>query len=140
MSIIEQAKSELKRVNFGEEDSAVMIQILEMFFGHWDSGGAVHFAAPVLQRLIAGKCVTPLSGADDEWVDHGSGVFQNIRCGSVFKDPRFHEGKLAYDIDRRGNERDPIEFPYWPINWEVASPIVEIEVDEAKAADAGRKR
>ena len=131
MSIIEQAKSELKLANFVEEDSAVMVQILEIFFGQWDSGGAVYFAAPVLQRLIAGKCLTPLSGDDDEWMDHGGGVFQNIRCGSVFKDPRFHDGKLAYDIDRPGKTRDAIEFPYWPINAEVASPVIEIEVPEA---------
>ena len=33
MSIIEQAKSELAIANFGEEDSARMIEILELFFG-----------------------------------------------------------------------------------------------------------
>lgn len=127
MSLIEHAKSELKRINFGDEDSAVMIEILEKFFDQWDSGGAVHAVAPVLQRLIAGKNLSPLTGEDDEWMDHGNGVFQNRRCGSVFKDPRFHEGKLAYDIDRPGKMRDSIEFPYWPDRAEVASPVVVIE-------------
>lgn len=55
MSIIEQAKSELAAINFGEEDSAVMIGILEKFFDRWDSGGAVHVVAPVLTRLISGQ-------------------------------------------------------------------------------------
>lgn len=127
MSLIDHAKSELKIINFGDEDSAVMVEILERFFDQWDSGGAVHAVAPILQRLIAGKNLSPLTGEDDEWVDHGSGVFQNKRCGSVFKDPRFHEGKLAYDIDRPGKMRDAIEFPYWPDRAEVASTVMEIE-------------
>lgn len=126
MSIISQAKSELKRINFGDEDSAVMIGILETFFEQWDSGGAVHAVAPVLQRLIAGKCLSPLTGEPDEWVEQAEGVFQNVRCGSVFKDPRFHGGKLAYDIDNPKGGRAAIEFPYWPERAEVGSPVVEI--------------
>lgn len=41
MSIIDQAKAELKRANFGDEDSVVMIEILERFLDQWDSGAAV---------------------------------------------------------------------------------------------------
>lgn len=125
MSIRERALSELKRSKFSESEIAAYAKILDIFFEEWDSGGAVHVAAPILQRLIAGKCLSPLTGEDDEWLDHGGGVFQNVRCGSVFKDPRFHDGKLAYDIDRPGKERDAIEFPYWPERAEVPSPVVE---------------
>jgi hypothetical protein len=128
VSIIAHAKDELRRVNFGDEDSAVMVDILERFFGQWDSGGAVWAVAPVLQRLIAGKPLSPLTGEDDEWVDHGGGVFQNIRAGSVFKDPRFHDGKLAYDLDNPAGPREAIAFPYWPDRAEVSSPVIEIEV------------
>lgn len=126
MSIISQAKVELKRINFGEQDSAAMVEILEKFFDRWDSGGAVYVVAPILQRLIAGKCLSPLTGEDDEWMDHGGGVFQNKRVGSVFKDPRFHDGKLAYDIDNGADPRGAITFPYWPDRAEVSSPVVEI--------------
>lgn len=126
MSIIGQAKRELKLINFGEEDSAVMIQLLEIFFNQWDSGGAVYFAAPVLQRLIAGKALSPLTGEPDEWMEVCDGVFQNIRCSSVFKDPRFHEGKFAYDIDS-ADPRGAIAFPYYPDRAEVASPVIEID-------------
>lgn len=125
MSIIGQAKDELKRANFGDEDSRVMVEILEKFFGQWDSGGAVHAVAPVLQRLIAGKPISPLTGDDDEWVEVGPSVFQNKRCSSVFKDPRFHDGKLAYDIDA-AEPRAAISFPYWPDKANVASPVIEI--------------
>lgn len=127
MSIVDQAKEELRRINFGDEDSAVMIEILEKFFGQWDSGGAVHAVAPVLQRLIAGKCLSPLTGEPDEWNEVGDGVFQNRRVSTVFKDPRFHDGKQAYDLDNPAGSRAAITFPYFPECAQVSSPVVEIE-------------
>lgn len=122
MSIIEQAKSELALAHFGEDDSKVMIEILEMLFGQWDSGGAVHFAAPVLQRLIAGKPLAPLSGNDSEWNDVSDDFYQNNRCSTVFK--RKSDG-VSYNIDDQG--RPPITFPYWPDKAVVPTPVVEIE-------------
>lgn len=123
MSIIEQAKEELRLVNFGEEDSKLMIEILELFFGQWDSGGAVSFAAPVLQRLIAGKPLAALTGEDSEWFIHdANGMYaQNKRCSTVFKATK--DGP-AYNIDEPG--RPPITFPYWPERANVPSPIVEV--------------
>lgn len=111
MSIIERAKEELKRSAFGEEDSAVMIEILEKFFSQWDSGGAVSVAIPVLQRLLAGKPLTMLTGADDEWVIHDFDEYsyaQNKRCSEVFMT---REGD-AYTIEN--GPREKITFPYWP--------------------------
>lgn len=125
MSIISQAEAELKRINFGDEDSAVMVDILKKFFGQWNSGGAVWAVAPVLQRLIAGKCLSPLTGDADEWNEVGDGIYQNKRASTVFKDPRFHEGKLAYDLDNPAGSREAIAFPYWPDRAEVPSPVVE---------------
>lgn len=124
MSIIESAKMELKAANFGEEDSRVMVEILEKFFGQWDSGGAVHVVAPVLQRLIAGKPLGPITGADSEWVDrsdfHGQPMWQNMRCSSIFKDGT---GR-AWDIDA-ADDAATITFPYSPDGAEVKSPVVE---------------
>jgi hypothetical protein len=119
------AKSELAAANFGESDSAVMIEILEKFFDQWDSGGAVAVVAPVLQRLIAGLPLSPLTGADDEWIEVGPGVYQNKRCSSVFKDPRYHDGKLAYDIAAPA-PRAAISFPYDPRTENPQMPIYEI--------------
>ncbi len=121
MSILSRAKDELRRINFGEDDSRAMIEILERFFEQWDSGGAVWAAAPVLQRLIAGKPLSPLSGDNDEWREVGDGVFQNLRCSSVFK----RDGKI-YDIDVEG--RPQITFPYNPEKAVVKSPVVEIDI------------
>jgi len=124
MSIIERAEIELKAANFGEEDTAVLIDILKRFFARWDSGGGVWAMAPVLQRLIAGKPLSPLTGADSEWIDRaemsGRPMWQNIRCSTVFKDA---DG--VYDIDMPGIQRHPVTFPYWPEYAEVGDPVVE---------------
>jgi len=124
MSLIDQAKAELAAIKFGEEDSRVMIEIMEKFFGQWDSGGAVSVAAPVLQRLIAGKPLGPLTGEDSEWFIHDApGMYaQNKRCSTVFKTTK--DGP-AYDIDVPG--RPAITFPYSPDKAEVREPIVTIE-------------
>ena len=111
MTIIDQAKREMERCEWGADDKRVMVEILEKFFGHWDSGGAVSWAAPVLQRLIAGRPLTPLTGADDEWVIHDFDddcYAQNKRCGEVFK----RRDGSAYTIE--SGSREPIVFPYWP--------------------------
>lgn len=110
---IEQAKIELKAANFGDEDSRVMIEILEKFFDQWDSGAAVAIAAEVLHRLIMGKPIVPLTGDDEEWFIHDmDGCYaQNKRCSTVFKPAK--DGH-AYDID--DPKRTPITFPYSPKN------------------------
>lgn len=125
MSLIEKAKRELAAINFGEEDSKVMVEILEKFFGQWDSGGAVWATAPVLQRLIAGKPLGPLTGEESEWYIHDApGMYaQNMRCSTVFKASK--DGH-AYDIDVPG--RPPITFPYWPDKADVSPPDMIVHV------------
>lgn len=139
MSVIEQAKRELALINFGEEDSAVMIDILERFFDQWDSGGAVFAAMPVLARLISAQPLSPLTGDDSEWHDPmGDGIMlQNVRCGSVFKDWRMPDGDLAttagegvrliHDIEA-SNPMAPITFPYDVATRMPADPVMVIEV------------
>lgn len=114
----------MRLAGFEEADIDAMRRILDIFFERWDSGGAVWAMAPVLQRCIAGKCLTPLTGADDEWMDvsNASGglpVRQNLRCSTVFSD----ETGRCYDIDTPG--RPTITFPYMPDEIRVSSPVIE---------------
>ncbi len=109
-----------------------MEKILNLFFDEWDSGGAVAVMQPVLMKLIAGKPLSPLTGTDEEWLEVMDGVFQNKRCSTVFKDPRFHGGKLAYDIDNPNGPRDAITFPYNPEEFRVRMPIFEFESEASK--------
>lgn len=134
MSIIEQAKVELAVINFGEDDSKVMLEILEIFFGQWDSGGADSSAAPVLTRLISGLPLAPLTGDDSEWFDPlGGGVMlQNMRCSSVFKTwckPDGNHSDVAGEGALKLNDLDNPEwdgtFPYDPSTKHPPSPVVE---------------
>jgi hypothetical protein len=122
MSIVGRAKVELDAINFGDEDSAVMIEIMEKFFDQWDSGGAVSVAVPVLMRLLNGMPLSPLTGADAEWIDrseYGGPCWQNIRRSSVFK----QNGKCT-DID---NPKWDGSFPYYPPTSLPLPPVMEIE-------------
>lgn len=126
MSVIESARRELALANFGAEDSAIMIAILTTFFKQWNSGGAVFIVAPILQRLIAHKPLTPLTGADDEWIDRselGDGpiVAQNIRCSTVFK---MRNGTFV-DCAGSGLPR-LVSFPYMPADANVEPPEVSL--------------
>lgn len=136
MSIIDHAKDELKRQGASDEYVTLMVGTLENYFDRYDSGGAVAATASMftgqLHRLIAAKPLSPLTGADDEWMEvgagcNGSACFQNVRCGSVFKEVSAAGEVIAYDIDGAGPGRTPVTFPYMPERAEVRMPIFEIE-------------
>lgn len=122
MSIQDNAKIEMEAAGITGDDARTMSTILTTFFQQWDSGGAVSVMAPVLQRLIAGKPLTQLTGEDNEWHDPmGDGlVLQNIRCSSVFKYPEM--GNRVIDIDTG----KMVTFPYSPEKAEVAYPVFTI--------------
>jgi hypothetical protein len=122
VSIVNAAIDEMQRANFDESDIVFLSNFLNEFFDRWDSGGAVWAMSDVLARLIKGQPLTPLTGKDDEWMEVGPSVFQNMRCGTVFKD----ETGRCYDIDTPG--RPTITFPYDPVTRLVSSPVVEMEV------------
>ena len=71
--------------------------------GH--SGMSIGFTKNILNRLIDGKCLTPIEDTDDIWkysFDRGNGVktYQCKRMSSCFKDV-YPDGKVKYnDIDR----------------------------------------
>ena len=106
--------------------------------GH--SGMSIRFTKNILNRLIDGKCLTPIEDTDDIWKysfdrDNGVKTYQCKRMSSFFKDV-YPDGKVKYnDIDRvikvditvdttwhSGfidsivNELYPITMPYIPSN------------------------
>lgn len=132
--LIAWARRELDAVNFGAEDTAVMLGIMRTFLDQWDSGGAVHACAPVLQRLIAGKPLSPLTGEETEWReihrDNSEIIYQNLRLSTVFKAVSLNKKNRViqqYDLDNSAGHRAPIKFPYYPERAEVSSPVVEVQ-------------
>jgi hypothetical protein len=93
MSIRDHAKAELAAINFGEEDSRVMLEIIGKFLDQWDSGGAVAVASDVLVRCIKGQPLGPLTGADDEWFIHECRRAMYVSEQAVRQRLQEHEGR-----------------------------------------------
>lgn len=107
------------------EMNGALLQILAVFSLQGHSGFSASYAIPVLQKLMRFEPLGPLTGADEEWFDHGDGTFQNIRCSHVFMQADRFNGQ-AYDINGRvfrepngccytsGDSFVPVTFPYTP--------------------------
>jgi hypothetical protein len=102
-----------------------LMQMLAVFSAHGHSGFSASYAVSMFTDLARYKPLGPLTGEADEWVDHGDGLFQNKRCGRVFKQPDRFDGQ-AYDLDGRvfrepngvcytnHESMIPVTFPYTP--------------------------
>lgn len=122
------AKEELRRIRGDEPDEMQdmieehILNIVRIFSDEGHSGTTAPYTINVLNKLLRFEPLTPLTGADDEWNEVGDGIWQNRRCGHVFKD----ESGAAYDSTGRvfvepdggaytnHESRVPITFPYTP--------------------------
>jgi hypothetical protein len=127
-----------------------VLKLLDVFADEGHSGSSAPYAVNVFQKLAMFEPLVPLTGEDWEWTEVGKGVFQNKRCGRVFKQADRFDGQ-AYDIDGivfyEWHERDldpdepgypgktrfkshytssesrvPVTFPYTPIKNYVERP------------------
>lgn len=142
MSLLSHAECELDLIGMkdGSDDDmniAMRKHILHMikeFSEEGHSGFSAQYAISILSKLLKYEPLTPLTGDDSEWVDvsemNGNTLYQNKRCGRVFKDDTGAwdiEGKVFWDwfTDEETGEkyksyytgkesRVPVEFPYVP--------------------------
>ena len=106
MSLISYAESELDRIGMTEDGDVNgmmrthLLHMVKEFSDEGHSGYSASYALQCLKKLLNFKPLSPLTGEDDEWSevgeDSGYTMFQNKRCGSVFKHGKDGE---AYDID-----------------------------------------
>lgn len=103
-----------------------VVDMIKLFAMEGHSGGSAPLCMNLAKQVGLFQPLTPLTGADDEWVDHGEGLgrarYQNKRCSHVFKG----EDGEAYDIQGRifrepsgatytgSGSRVPVTFPYTP--------------------------
>ncbi len=75
-----------------------ILHMIEEFAAEGHGGFSASYAIQCLEKLLRFEPLSPLQGTDDEWTDvasvNGSPMWQNKRCGRVFKDETG-----AYDID-----------------------------------------
>jgi hypothetical protein len=127
-----------------------VLKLLDVFADEGHSGSSAPYAINVFQKLAMFEPLVPLTGEDWEWTETSEGVFQNKRCGHVFKQADRFDGQ-AYDIEGivfyEWHERDldpdepgypgktrfkshytssesrvPVTFPYTPIKNYVERP------------------
>jgi hypothetical protein len=139
---IRHARMELRHALAEPKDSPdrwmadALLQLLAIFSAQGHSGFSASWCVDTFTLLARFQPLGPLTGADDEWFDHGDGMMQNKRCGHVFKQPDRFNGQ-AYDIDGRifrepngctytnGKSHVPITFPYTPKREYVDVPAAE---------------
>jgi hypothetical protein len=109
-------------------------ELIHVFASQGHSGASAAITADVLGKLLRYEPVGPLTGEPSEWAEVADGIFQNKRCGRVFKQADRFNGQ-AYDLDGvvwedpdggRFTNRDsmvPITFPYTPRTEYRAAPV-----------------
>lgn len=127
-NLLAHAERELPKPSGDDMQALMNAQLKELvlvFSTHGHSGFSASWARQCLDKLLAYQPLRPLTGEPDEWNEVGDGVFQNNRCGRVFKQADRFNGQ-AYDLDGRVfrepsgacyTSRDsmvPITFPYTP--------------------------
>lgn len=133
MNLIEHAEKELELIlEQCKDDEAIgmqaainrnIMEIIELFAKQGHSGFSASYAINMITKLLNYDFITPLTGADDEWMEVSDGVFQNKRQGKIFKQADRFDGK-AYYIDGKAFSDDggkswytngdsfvPVEFP-----------------------------
>jgi hypothetical protein len=126
-NLIKYAERELALLGGADDEmqkamNAHVLKMVALFADEGHSGFSAAYSIGILERLLRFEPLTPLTGADSEWCEVSENVFQNRRCGHVFKGP---DG-AAYDIDGRifrepsgacytnHQSRVPVTFPYTP--------------------------
>jgi hypothetical protein len=81
-----------------EEMCKCVTEVIQTFSKFNHSGTSAGYVIALLSKLMKFQPISPLQGTANEWVEVGTGVFQNIRCSTIFRDASFLNG-LPYDID-----------------------------------------
>lgn len=105
-----------------------VLELLEVFGKQGHSGSSAPYCIGYFTRLANFQPLSPLTGEDSEWHDTGGFVYQNNRCGTVFKEKKSGicyniEGYVFREADKSscftsGMSRRRVEFP-----WKFEEPI-----------------
>ena len=154
MSLRQYANDELRRVGYPVDAAVIdynnpnavmhsaLNELLMVFEAKApDTAVGQSYLLETFARLARRQPLTPLTGADDEWLPADDyGVQQNSRCSTVYRD----EVGVAYDTHAvlfkrpngncyalAGRSVKPVTFPYMP------NPEIREYVEDQDAAAAG---
>ena len=75
-----------------------LLKLLDAFAGEGHSGTSAPYTINLFSKLASFEPVVPITGEDWEWNEVSEGVYQNKRCGHIFKQADRFDGQ-PYDID-----------------------------------------
>lgn len=100
MSLVKHAKRELELAGLFDKDSdyegmlgTAVLELVEKFSEQGHSGMSASIVRKLFNIVSDFKTINFLTGEDSEWNDVGEGVYQNNRCGEVFKQKDRYDGK-----------------------------------------------
>ena len=100
-NLINHAKLELEMAGLFDKDSdyngalgGAVIELVEVFSKQGHSGMSASLVTNLFNKVARFEPIKPITCEDKEWVEVGEDVFQNKRCGAVFKKGK--EGKPYY--------------------------------------------
>lgn len=94
--LVEHAKRELALIDPNEPDDGFkesIVKAVQGFVSYGHSGGSAVVAIGMINDLLQGKNLTPLTSAAKEWMDVGPQVWQSTRCSEAFSEDM---GKTYY--------------------------------------------
>ena len=102
------AEYELKRAGLFDEDSDYggmlghsTMKLIKVFSEEGHSGMSASMQIAIFTKLASFKTLTPLTNNPDEWMEVGTGKWQNMRCSDCFSTDG---GKNYYSIDDEKRE------------------------------------
>jgi hypothetical protein len=106
---------------YGDYLPKAVLELIDCFAAQGHSGMSANVTIQLFTQLARFEPLGPLTGEDDEWNEVSDGLFQNRRCGHVFKEngqAYDNEGRIFRESDgccfTNGKSRVPITFPYTP--------------------------
>jgi len=124
--------------DYNKNGRKVILDLIELFSSQGHSGFSANYVIGTFEKLARFEPLGPLTGEDSEWNEVDEGVWQNNRCGHVFKQADRFNGQ-AYDIQGKvfkdpdgghftnSDSFTPVTFPYTPVS----------EIVEQKGAENG---
>lgn len=91
MSLMEHAQKELELAGLLDEDSDYggmlgtgALDLIKVFSEQGHSGQSAFMMTEIVGKLMRYEPLTPLTYAENEWIDVGDGMWQNKRKSDVF--------------------------------------------------------
>jgi hypothetical protein len=125
---IDHAKRELKAAGLFDKDSDYggmlgnsVMSLIRTFSKQGHSGFSANMCVSLFGKLAKHEPLGPLTGKDEEWTNVANDLWQNKRCGHVFKDcSKAWDNDAIVFKDKDGccytnsKSRKTIRFPYSP--------------------------